>query len=79
MKELFKHPLWIKWQPKLIECLRDYHRADFIADLIAGLTVGLIALPLAMAFGIASGVTRSCRMSSPMCCCNAGAQCKSAE
>ncbi|HXK00958.1 MAG TPA: SulP family inorganic anion transporter [Verrucomicrobiae bacterium] len=44
------------WQPKLIECIRNYTRRDLAADLIAGLTVGLVALPLAMAFGIASGV-----------------------
>lgn len=46
-----------KWLPKLVICLRNYSRQDFLADLIAGLTVGLVALPLAMAFGIASGAT----------------------
>jgi SulP family sulfate permease len=48
---------WSRWQPKLIDCLRRYTRADLLADSIAGVTVGLVALPLAMAFGIASGVT----------------------
>ncbi len=46
-----------RWTPKLLLCLRQYSKQDFVADLIAGLTVGLVALPLAMAFGIASGVT----------------------
>jgi SulP family sulfate permease len=44
------------FRPRLIESLRHYTRADFLADLSAGLTVGVVALPLAMAFGIASGV-----------------------
>lgn len=48
---------WNQWMPKLVVCLRNYSRQDFVADLIAGLTVGLVALPLAMAFGIASGAT----------------------
>ncbi len=48
---------WIRWRPKLLECLPSYTRSDFGADFVAGLTVGLVALPLAMAFGIASGVT----------------------
>jgi SulP family sulfate permease len=48
---------WIRWKPKLVECLPGYSRKSFFADLIAGVTVGLVALPLAMAFGIASGVT----------------------
>lgn len=43
-------------RPRLLECLRGYTRAAFLADLIAGLTVGVLALPLAMAFAIASGV-----------------------
>lgn len=46
-----------RWTPKLLLCLREYSKQDFVADLIAGLTVGLVALPLSMAFGIASGVT----------------------
>jgi SulP family sulfate permease len=44
-------------RPKLLHCLKDYSRHDFLSDLLAGLTVGLVALPLSMAFGIASGVT----------------------
>ena len=44
------------FRPKLVESLRDYTRATFMADLTAGLTVGIVALPLAMAFAIASGV-----------------------
>ena len=44
------------FRPRLIESLRHYSRADFLADLSAGLIVGVVALPLAMAFGIASGV-----------------------
>jgi len=44
------------FKPKLIECLKGYDRATFMADLLSGLTVGIVALPLAMAFAIASGV-----------------------
>src|SRR5207244_2656753 len=44
------------FRPKLLDCLKNYSRADFRADLTAGITVGIVALPLAMAFGIASGV-----------------------
>ena len=44
------------WQPKLVQCLRDYSTATLAADVVAGVTVGLVALPLAMAFAIASGV-----------------------
>ncbi|MGZ5553001.1 MAG: SulP family inorganic anion transporter [Chthoniobacterales bacterium] len=43
--------------PAIVNVLRDYRRADFLADLGGGVTVGIIALPLAIGFGIASGVT----------------------
>jgi SulP family sulfate permease len=49
-------PGLLGFRPRLIESLRHYTRADFLADLSAGITVGVVALPLAMAFGIASGV-----------------------
>ena len=45
-----------RFRPRLLDTLRGYTRADFLADLGAGLTVGVVALPLAMAFAIASGV-----------------------
>lgn len=48
---------YFSFSPKLIECLRDYSRAKFIADVQAGLTVGIVALPLAIGLGIASGVS----------------------
>ena len=44
------------FRPRLLDALRDYDRARFLADLGAGVTVGVVALPLAMAFAIASGV-----------------------
>jgi sulfate permease, SulP family len=44
------------FRPRLLDALRGYDRARFLADLGAGLTVGVVALPLAMAFAIASGV-----------------------
>jgi SulP family sulfate permease len=44
------------FRPKLLDCLKDYDRADLSADVIAGITVGVVALPLAMAFAIASGL-----------------------
>jgi len=46
----------IAFRPKLVDTLRHYSSADFLADLVAGITVGIVALPLAMAFAIASGV-----------------------
>jgi SulP family sulfate permease len=49
--------IWGRWQPRLLQLLPQYTKADFVHDLIAGITVGLVALPLAMAFGIASGTT----------------------
>ncbi len=45
------------FRPKLLDVLRAYDRATFLADLAAGVTVGVVALPLAIGFGIASGVT----------------------
>ncbi len=45
------------FKPKLIEVLRGYTRAKFLADLGAGLTVGIVALSLCVGLGIASGVT----------------------
>jgi len=47
------------FSPKLLESVRNYNRATFLADLSAGITVGIVALPLAIGFGIASGVTPS--------------------
>jgi SulP family sulfate permease len=44
------------FRPRLLDSLRGYSRARFLADLGAGLTVGVVALPLALAFAIASGV-----------------------
>ena len=45
----------LRFDPYLLDSLRDYDRAKFVKDLSAGVTVGIVALPLAMAFGIASG------------------------
>ena len=42
------------FRPRLLQTLRGYTRADFVADVIAGVTVGIIALALSMALGIAS-------------------------
>lgn len=47
----------MRFQPKLINTLRNYSKQQFYADLMAGIIVGIVALPLAIAFGIASGVT----------------------
>jgi sulfate permease, SulP family len=47
----------LSFRPRLLDCLRDYSRADFIRDVLAGLTVGIVALPLAIGLGIASGVS----------------------
>ena len=44
------------FRPRLLETLKQYSAAAFMADLTAGLTVGIVALPMAMAFAIASGV-----------------------
>ena len=45
------------FHPRLIDALRGYNRARFMADAGAGITVGIVALPLAMAFAIASGLS----------------------
>jgi sulfate permease, SulP family len=45
-----------RFRPRLIDSLKDYDRARFLADAGAGITVGIVALPLAMAFAIASGL-----------------------
>jgi len=44
------------FRPRLVETLKNYSSAQFMADLTAGVTVGIVALPMAMAFAIASGV-----------------------
>src|SRR6266404_1850922 len=49
----------LSFRPKLLESLRTYDRATFLADLAAGVTVGIVALPLAIGFAIASGVEPS--------------------
>jgi hypothetical protein len=51
-----QHDEVLSFQPRLLECLRDYSRARFGADVLAGLTVGVVALPLAIGLGVASGV-----------------------
>jgi SulP family sulfate permease len=47
----------LNFRPKLLDALKGYNRATFLADVISGATVGVIALPLAIGFAIASGVT----------------------
>ena len=44
------------FQPRIIECLKNYGKQQFSADMMAGVIVGIVAIPLAIAFGIASGV-----------------------
>lgn len=44
------------FQPRIIECLKNYSKQQFSADMMAGVIVGIVAIPLAIAFGIASGV-----------------------
>src|SRR5262245_47230776 len=46
----------LAFRPRLVDELRGYDRAKFVADLAAGLTVAAVALPLALAFAIASGL-----------------------
>ncbi|MBU3188662.1 sulfate permease [Clostridium bowmanii] len=43
--------------PKLVTCMKDYSKDQFIKDFIAGIIVAIIALPLAIALAIASGVS----------------------
>lgn len=47
-----------EFRPALLDSLKTYTRAKFMADLMAGIVVAIVvALPLAIAFGIASGVS----------------------
>ncbi len=48
---------FLQFQPKLVQCLKNYDKQKLSADLMAGAIVGIVALPLAIAFGIASGVS----------------------
>lgn len=43
--------------PKLITCLKNYNKEQFLKDLIAGIIVAIIALPLSIALAISSGVS----------------------
>jgi SulP family sulfate permease len=43
--------------PKLVTCLKNYSKEQFVKDFIAGIIVAIIALPLAIALAIASGVS----------------------
>ena len=43
--------------PKLITCLKNYTKEQFIKDFISGIIVAIIALPLSIALAIASGVS----------------------
>jgi SulP family sulfate permease len=45
------------FSPKLLTCLKDYSKQQFMTDCISGLIVGVVAIPLAIAFAIASGVS----------------------
>jgi len=47
----------LDFKPKMLQAIKHYDRATFMADLMAGIIVGIVALPLAIAFGIASGVS----------------------
>ncbi len=47
-------------QPKLIECLKTYSKAQLLKDVVAGIIVAIIALPLSIALAIASGVEPAC-------------------
>lgn len=48
---------WVRFRPRLLECLHGYTAARFATDAMAGLTVGVVALSLCIGLGIASGVT----------------------
>ena len=48
-----------RFRPRLVDALKGYSRAKFLADLAAGLTVGVVALSLCVGLGIASGVLDS--------------------
>jgi SulP family sulfate permease len=50
-------PVYFRFRPKWVDCLRDYSREKFFADVLAGLAVGVVALPLAIGLGIASGAS----------------------
>lgn len=43
--------------PKLITCIKDYNKNQFLKDLSSGIIVAIIALPLSIALAIASGVS----------------------
>jgi SulP family sulfate permease len=42
--------------PKLVDCLKDYSKEQFVKDVISGIIVAIIALPLSIALALASGV-----------------------
>lgn len=44
-------------RPQLLDTVKSYSRALFVADLFAGVTVAMVALPLSLAIAIASGAT----------------------
>jgi len=46
-----------KYRPALLDSLKHYKKADFLADLVAGLNVAIVALPLSIALAIAVGAT----------------------
>lgn len=47
----------MRFQPRLLETLRNYSTQRFTTDVMAGLTVGVVALSLCIGLGIASGAT----------------------
>ncbi|MDR0535299.1 MAG: STAS domain-containing protein [Puniceicoccales bacterium] len=46
-----------KFQPRILECLKDYGRERFLKDVMAGIAVGIVALSLCIGLGVASGVS----------------------